>query len=664
MCPPSATKSVAAYCDSAEVAPSGEASVLALPHAPVGKPSCLGSTEMLSEGADFSGQGRVSVGSLVPLNMLSGLSPEMASSLRPSRVSPGSEQDTEMRAEAENEEAVACVAETCTDSDVCAELDGGSVSCETHVTSTPVATTGGEDGDSQGSCSDTDGAESDDFSTCVVSVQPSAGFTDEAGVCRKSESAFFGARSSCHVRVAHDPNDPESVSNGDDEAVPTPQCRLSIGLTPKDQAMTPLEFEGEDSDHGLLVLHEEDGPTCCQDATDDAEDDTPRGGPLYRGESDCIGSYCGFERHREEGEEAGETDRSLGEAATGLSCLPEENDDPSVPDTPRGCLCRVNVDFEGGVDNCCVWSKSECGVELHTADKTMGKLFTSLEYFRHQEQSCSLESDPYESEDETAHEHTYASPRCFPSMPPEEAFSRQETVFIFDWDDTLLPSSWISQKGLTLESAESEVSLWRMKLAQTAMWAEQTLFTARTLGQVIIVTNAESGWIDLSCSKFLPGLREMLNCFPIVSARSMYESAWCNTPFLWKEAAFMHELQRHFRMESKRWNVISVGDSTHEREALLAVCSRLRKMYHVTTKSLKLLESPAVEELHSQHELMSKCLAAVARHKGNLDLCVTNAAEPEIDPAAVKLPPALQGRTVGVHRIRHHPLSQELIGRA
>ncbi|EPR64645.1 hypothetical protein TGME49_271960 [Toxoplasma gondii ME49] len=650
MCPPSAAKPVASYCDSGAGAPSSDAALTLPADAHAGKLSSGESREKETGEAAFLCAG-VSAKPSLPPSMLSGLSPEMASSLRTSRASSSTDQDTEMCVEVER--------------DVSTEPERTGVSCETLVTSTPVVTTGGEEGESEG--------ESDDFSTCVAedrdftrvddgtSAQESADSRGADSACVKSEWAFFEAHSSWRVSVVQDANDLENASNEDTEAAS--QCRLPAVSRPKDKT-GENDFDDEETSRDLSILQENES-TCCQEATDDANEETPRGCALCRGESDCIGdSCCGFVRSRDEREE-GPTESSLD--VTNLSRLQtEENEDApsSVPETPRGCpVCRVDVDFGGGLEeNSCCWQARDAeAVELHAADKQMGKLFTSLEYLRHQEQSCgSLESDTYESEDE---ESSYPSPRCFPSLP-EESFSRQETVFIFDWDDTLLPSSWISQKGLTLESAESEVCLWRMKLAQTAMWAEQTLFTARSLGQVIIVTNAESGWIDLSCSKFLPELREMLNCFPIVSARSMYESAWCNTPFMWKEAAFMHELQRHFRMESKRWNVISVGDSTHEREALLTVCSRLRKMYHVTTKSLKLLESPAVEELHSQHELMSKCLAAVARHKGNLDLCITNAAEPEIDPAAVKLPPALQGRAVGVHRIRHHPLSQELLGRA
>lgn len=65
-----------------------------------------------------------------------------------------------------------------------------------------------------------------------------------------------------------------------------------------------------------------------------------------------------------------------------------------------------------------------------------------------------------------------------------------------------------------------------------------------------------------------------------------------------------------------------------------------------------------------QHELMLKCLGPVARHMGNLDLCVTKAAEAQVNPAAAKLPPSLQGSFVGAHTICYHPLSHELIGRA
>ncbi|PFH37335.1 hypothetical protein BESB_037930 [Besnoitia besnoiti] len=712
MCPPSVTKPVSSFCESAVVA-SGEVAMLSsaseVPLAgkslAVSSPSAL--PRIAVQNGSFGQHDELDAEARPlppspPPSLMSSLSPEMASSLRTSRASPGSAQDSEMRVELEDnsKSGGSCAGPTPE-----AEFHGA-ISCESHSPSTPVPTTGGEEeGESEGTCSDLDDAEGDSFSTCCVpadrdmalhhamrlaAVQGAEGLVAAKG---HRQWAFYEADAQWVVRASGGASHPQSVSGDRDscgeedaESMDSSSGRcFASSLRMNDAAEAPrhqlrakaTRRASHASHQGLLILErEEHEPYCCQDPTDDAED-SPQGCALCRGESDCIGeSCCGFVRPRPEGDDAAERESSLDESATRPVCLQSEEDEdegeipPSEPGTPRGCpLCRADVDFGGGLgDNCCGWRAKGLSMELHAEeDTTMNKLWTSLEHLRSQESCMSRQSDAYQDEEEgtaLASTTSYESPRCFPSMPSEEFFSHQETVFIFDWDDTLLPSSWISQRGLTLESPESEVSLWRMKLAQTAMWAEQTLFTARTLGQVIIVTNAESGWIDLSCSKFLPGLREMLSCFPIVSARSMYESAWCNTPFMWKEAAFMHELQRHFRMESKRWNVISVGDSTHEREALLAVCGRLRKMYHVTTKSLKLLEAPAVEELHSQHELMSKCLAAVARHKGNLDLCVTNAAEPEIDPAAIKLPPALQGRAVGVHRIRHHPLSQELLGRA
>merc|ERR1711924_5074 len=96
-----------------------------------------------------------------------------------------------------------------------------------------------------------------------------------------------------------------------------------------------------------------------------------------------------------------------------------------------------------------------------------------------------------------------------------------ETLILFDWDDTLFPTSWLLQRGLLerpmparTPSREERVQLQRM-----AEHARDTLAMALQIGKVVIVTNGEEGWVEMSCEEFLPSLIDMLQKVDIVSAR-------------------------------------------------------------------------------------------------------------------------------------------------
>jgi len=200
-------------------------------------------------------------------------------------------------------------------------------------------------------------------------------------------------------------------------------------------------------------------------------------------------------------------------------------------------------------------------------------------------------------------------------------FSVQDTVLIFDWDDTVLPSTWVHEQGLRLDAECVPTLDQEEKLNTLALQAANTLWVAKSFGQVILVTNAERGWIELSCQKFMPSLYPYLENVKIMSARSTYEQQGVASPFEWKFLAFESELSDFYKLfpSDRRKNVISIGDSAHEREALFRATEL---MTACCTKSFKFAERPEVEQLVKEHELISGCLKHIVNHDGNLDLSI------------------------------------------
>jgi len=207
---------------------------------------------------------------------------------------------------------------------------------------------------------------------------------------------------------------------------------------------------------------------------------------------------------------------------------------------------------------------------------------------------------------------------------PETQFDFDETMFIFDWDDTILPSSWIQRQGLRLDAA-SQLSDWqREQLCEASTYALETLRLAKQHGVVILVTNAERGWIELSCQKFVPQLLPIIEGVKVVSARTTYEGPCCPTPLEWKIRAFEEEIAHAIGIEnvlspSRRKNILSLGDSLHEREALHRAIGAMPGAW---PKSLKYIERPDVSQICKQHALVTRWFDMIVHHDGDLDLCI------------------------------------------
>jgi len=210
-------------------------------------------------------------------------------------------------------------------------------------------------------------------------------------------------------------------------------------------------------------------------------------------------------------------------------------------------------------------------------------------------------------------------------------FSVEDTFLIFDWDDTLLPTTWIEKQGLRLDGP-LPTEEQNQQLQHLANQAKQTLLAAKALGEVILVTNAEHGWVELSCQKFMPGLCDSLQDVRILSARSTYEQQGVAQPSEWKYLAFQHELARFCEGQpsvfgkadtaevvARRRNVISIGDSPHEREALIRVTAH---MTDSCVKAVKLMARPEAHQLCQEHELIGGCFRDLVNHDGNLDLAI------------------------------------------
>jgi hypothetical protein len=196
-----------------------------------------------------------------------------------------------------------------------------------------------------------------------------------------------------------------------------------------------------------------------------------------------------------------------------------------------------------------------------------------------------------------------------------EAQEDINTLIIFDWDDTLFPTSWLRMKNLFEDDAAlSDTN--KALLQRLADAAELALKAASQLGKVVIVTNAQKGWVEMCSAKLLPSLVHTLNDVDIVSARSGYEQESEN-PAEWKRRAFLDQVQLVHRSSKEHLNLISVGDSLHEHGALVSACASVGNS---SGKSIKFREGPGIEHLIDELRSVGDIILDVAEYNGDLDV--------------------------------------------
>lgn len=229
----------------------------------------------------------------------------------------------------------------------------------------------------------------------------------------------------------------------------------------------------------------------------------------------------------------------------------------------------------------------------------------------------------------------------------------KKSVIIFDWDDTLLASTFLSGEGYRLDSTDPlpEELYQQFRQLETAVIA--ILTTALQYGLVRIITNAETGWVQMSAEKWLPGVLPLLKRMQVVSARSTYEgqfpthqyhnaaNRWKKKQlsFLWKHSCFEEQIRQAFELHKTGAdlgvlseadtnsatprcikNVLSFGDSQAEREAVHNVTRNLK---WTLTKSVKFHERPTPEQLTRQIELVQNCFQTICSANEDMDLMLT-----------------------------------------
>ena len=182
-------------------------------------------------------------------------------------------------------------------------------------------------------------------------------------------------------------------------------------------------------------------------------------------------------------------------------------------------------------------------------------------------------------------------------MPNNEE-KKYNSIIIFDWDDTLLPTSFLVSKGI-FDSDIVYTKYEKQKFIELEDLILQLLTLAVDKGDVYIITNADKGWVEYSSRIFYPSLSNILKKIKIISAKSKFQDKFPDDSRLWKINTFIN-LTNDINVR-KITNIICSGDSLFEIEAAKILASKFSEAF---IKTIKFKENPELTEVYKQLKLV------------------------------------------------------------
>lgn len=235
--------------------------------------------------------------------------------------------------------------------------------------------------------------------------------------------------------------------------------------------------------------------------------------------------------------------------------------------------------------------------------------------------------------------------RLAPPFQPENA------VIILDWDDTLIATTYIQH---SVFPARPEHPLDRPvpvdprhydSFLSHARVVEQVLRKARAVARVAIVTLASKFWFELSLASFLPGidLVALLQELDIQVFHADRQSSLArhlaqggSDPCLVaKRTAMTHCLKQMYSGSTAQWNVLSIGDSLVEREALKECLKKESKNGPALCKTLKIRSRPTLKQLTDELKQVLPRLQPLVASERSFDKCA-NGSDARVEKAGLR----------------------------
>ena len=201
---------------------------------------------------------------------------------------------------------------------------------------------------------------------------------------------------------------------------------------------------------------------------------------------------------------------------------------------------------------------------------------------------------------------------------------KNNTIFIFDWDDTLFFTTHINPSENNTFFYESQRE--KKFMNRIEYYVLEILNKALSKGEVFIITNSGDGWVH-ACTKFYyPNLLPLLKKINIISARDLYQDQYPNDPTTWKIKAF-NGLKSRFNFEKCIVsNIICIGDNNCE---IIAAQKLGEEFDNCLVKTIKFREKPNLKELIKQIILIDQQILRVYNYPKSLTIQVNKIKNPK-----------------------------------
>jgi hypothetical protein len=192
--------------------------------------------------------------------------------------------------------------------------------------------------------------------------------------------------------------------------------------------------------------------------------------------------------------------------------------------------------------------------------------------------------------------------------------TRDHTLIIIDWDDTLYPTTWLNQNHIDLTNPRHRYNHIK-QFDVLDKYLSILLNHLRGLGEIIIITNAMPEWIELSGS-VLPMTKKCIQQIQVVSARARYHEQ-CEMA-MWKTRTFVDVIRAK---QSIRYNnIVSLGDAVFEYNALVGLYGLTDMLPHKYLKSVRFIKSADFDTVIQQLKSMRANMSNICKMTQHCDL--------------------------------------------
>lgn len=182
-----------------------------------------------------------------------------------------------------------------------------------------------------------------------------------------------------------------------------------------------------------------------------------------------------------------------------------------------------------------------------------------------------------------------------------------KTIFIFDWDDTLFPSTYFTNNNFIIDKSI-------LDMIDNIVY--KIIKKCNKYGKIYIVSNALNIWLNFSIP-YLPKSHKFFTSknIPIISARELYSHKYDNIES-WKFFSFFSILDE---LNTKKFNnVFSFGDSVYEYNSLKNIA--LSQKFNLYFKIIKFIKHPSLNEFIEQLDNLNTNLKKMINYNYHLDL--------------------------------------------